>query len=245
MSSDLFSRIRVVLSCTFHPGNIGSAARAIKTMGLSRLVLVSPVRFPDREANALASNAVDVLENAVVCSSLDEALAGTALQIAFTARSRALSHASLPVREAVVDAVSVAASQEVALVFGNETVGLSNEDVIRCNRVAFIPTDAESSSLNLAAAVQIAAYELRLAALGSPGAQESASELAPHEEMERFFAHLEKSIYASSFLQPDNPRRMMERLRRQFGRSGLEKEEVNIWRGMLSAWDEKSKKGNS
>jgi len=243
MTAKLFSRIRVVLSCTFHPGNIGSAARAIKTMGLSRLVLVSPVRFPDREANALASNAIDVLENAVVCSSMDEALVGTALQIAFTARSRTLSHAALPVREAVVDAVNVAASQEVALVFGNETVGLSNEDVIRCNRVAFIPTDAESSSLNLAAAVQIAAYELRLAALGMPAAVTSATELAAYEDVERFFAHLEQSISDSGFLQVDNPRRMMERLRRQFGRSGLEKEEVHIWRGMLSAWDEKGRKG--
>ena len=161
---------------------------------------------------------------------------------AFTARNRSLSHAALPVREAVVDAVKVAASQEVALVFGNETVGLSNEDVIRCNRVAFIPTDAESSSLNLAAAVQIAAYELRLATLGMPAAVTSASELAPHDDMERFFAHLEQSISDSGFLQVDNPRRMMERLRRQFGRSGLEKEEVHVWRGMLSAWDEKGKK---
>ena len=231
------SRVRVVLVRPSHPGNIGAAARAMKTMGLTRLYLVSPARFPDREADARASNAADVLAGATTCANLHEALSGTVLQLAFTARNRALSHTALPVHDAVAQVARVSSAQETALVFGNETYGLSNEEVMCCNRVAYIPADPEFSSLNLAAAVQIAAYELRLAVLEAPPGPTQVNELASHEETERFFVHLEQSIYASGFLQPDNPRRLMERMRRLFGRSGLEKEEINIWRGMLAAWD--------
>lgn len=243
------SGMRIVLVHPSHPGNIGAAARAMKTMGLTRLCLVSPERFPHAEANAFAVNAIDVLEAASVFDSLESALRGTALQIAFTARSRALSHRPLAVRDAAAEAVRVAGDPEnpaqVALVFGNETYGLSNEEVMSCNRTATIPTDPASSSLNLAAAVQVAAYELRMAVLAGSAessAQGKSGELASHEEVERFFAHLEQSIYASGFLQPDNPRRLMERMRRLFSRARLEKEEINIWRGMLAAWDENSRK---
>jgi tRNA/rRNA methyltransferase len=162
--------------------------------------------------------------------------------VAFTARSRALSHAPLAVRDAADEVVRVAASAEVALVFGNETYGLSNDEVMSCNRTATIPTDPSSSSLNLAAAVQVAAYEVRLAALAGTPAEARHGEFAGHEEVERFYAHLEQSILESGFLQPDNPRRLMERMRRLFGRAGLEKEEINIWRGMLAAWDVNSRK---
>lgn len=246
------SGMRIVLVRPSHPGNIGAAARAMKTMGLARLCLVSPERFPHAEANALAVNASDVLETATVFDSLQAALQGTALQIAFTARSRALSHTPLAVRDAAAEAVRVAGDKghpaQVALVFGNETYGLSNEEVMCCNRTATIPTDPASSSLNLAAAVQVAAYELRMAVLAElteraePPEQTKSGELASHEEVERFFAHLEQSIYASGFLQPDNPRRLMERMRRLFSRARLEKEEINIWRGMLAAWDVNSRK---
>ena len=249
VATSALSGMRIVLVRPSHPGNIGAAARAMKTMGLARLCLVQPERYPHAEANALAVNAIDVLQAATVFDNLEAALQGTALQIAFTARSRALSHAPLPVREAAAEAVRVAGDDEhpaqVALVFGNETYGLSNEEVMSCNRTATIPTDPASSSLNLAAAVQVAAYELRMAVLAEaaePPAPGRAGELASHEEVERFYAHLEQSIYASGFLQPDNPRRLMERMRRLFSRARMEKEEINIWRGMLAAWDENSRK---
>ena len=229
---------------TSHPGNIGSAARAMKTMGLSRLMLVAPQRFPHAEATALAANAGDVLVAAQVCADLPQALQGTAVQFAFTARSRSLSHAPLTVREAAAEALAVPEGAEVALVFGNETYGLSNEEVLCCNRLANIPTDPDSSSLNLAAAVQVAAYEIRLAALAGAAPSQAggaAGVPASHEEVERFYAHLEQSMVASGFLEPAQPKRLMERLRRLFGRVVLEKEEVSILRGMLTAWDRAGK----
>lgn len=236
-------RIRVVLVRPSHPGNIGSAARAMQTMGLAQLHLVKPERFPDSEARALAANAGDVLDATRVHDCLEAALAGTSVQFAFSARSRSLSHQPQDVRQAAAAAVQAAAGGQVALVFGNETYGLSNEEVLQCNRLACIPTNPASSSLNLAAAVQVAAYELRMAALEQEGGKPFAGEglavrdLASHEDMERLFVHFEQSIIASGFLQPDNPRRLMERIRRLFGRSGLDREEVNILRGMLTAWD--------
>ncbi|MBI2960923.1 MAG: RNA methyltransferase [Betaproteobacteria bacterium] len=234
------SRIRVVLAQPSHPGNIGAAARAMKTMGLDRLYLVRPLRFPDPQARAMSANALDVLERAVICATLDEALAGTAIQIAFSARTRELSHPALDARAAAAEAIDCAAAQEAALVFGSEDAGLANEEVLRCNRLAHIPADPSCSSLNLAAAVQVAAYEIRLAALArrAPGAHCAAvPELARHEDVENFYVHLEQSLIASGFLNPRYPRRLMERLRRLFSRTQLEKDEVSILRGMLSRWD--------
>lgn len=238
--SGVLAGVRVVLVRPSHPGNIGAAARAMKTMGLGELRLVQPARFPDPAALALAANADDVLARATVHATLDEALAGCTLQYAFSARSRALSHTPASVREAAGEAAGSAGP--VALVFGNETYGLSNEEVLRCNRFACIPTDPASSSLNLGAAVQVAAYELRMAVLGGAGAGGGMASVPPgepaaHEDIERLHAHLERSLIASGFLQADNPRRLLERLRRLFARAGLAREEVNILRGMLSAWD--------
>ena len=254
---DSLSRIRVVLVRPSHPGNIGAAARAMQTMGLSKLVLVDPRRFPDPEAMAMAANATEVLDNAEVCTVLDDALRGTVLQVAFSARSRALAHTPLTPREAasvMLDTIETlqstpasagVESAEVALVFGNETYGLSNEEVMRCNRLASISTDPDSTSLNLAASVQVACYELRTAALERDGARLGAGsmaaagiEFARHEDVERLLAHLEASLYQSGFLQSGNPRRLMERMRRLFSRAGLQVEEVNILRGMLTLWDE-------
>ena len=167
MPADALGRIRIVLHRTSHPGNIGSAARAMKTMGLTRLVLVAPkVADPaaDEEARALATGSVDVVERATICASLEQALEGAEVAIAFSARPRDLSHAPLDARAAAAEAVASAATGEVALVFGNETAGLSNHDVMLCNRLAHIPSDPRHGSLNLAAAVQVAAYELRMAA---------------------------------------------------------------------------------
>jgi tRNA/rRNA methyltransferase len=232
------ARVRIVLSRTTHPGNIGAAARALKTMGLRRLVLVDPRRFPDPQADAMAVGADDVLAQAQVCATLEDALAGTTLAIALTARRRDLSPLAVDARGAAQIAVAEArAGGEVAVVFGTEMAGLSNDDVIKCHRVANIAADPDFSSLNLAAAVQVAAYELRMAATGAGTVATERTPPATFEEVEGLFAHLESSMVASGFLDPYNPRRLMERLRRLFGRAGLESQEVNILRGMLSAWD--------
>ena len=234
------SRIRVVLSRPSHPGNIGAAARAMKTMGLTRLYLVRPRKFPDPEALAMASGATDVLDSAQVCEDLDAALEGTSFSLAMSARRRVLSHPPLDARTSAQELVSAARRDEVALVFGNETVGLSNKEVMRCGRIARIPSDSVYKSLNLAQAVQVMAYEVRMAVL-DPGAAAPRIEYATHEEIEHFYAHLERSLYASGFLQPDNPRKLMDRLRRLFARARLEKVEVNILRGMLTAWDQENR----
>jgi tRNA/rRNA methyltransferase len=232
------ARVRIVLCQTTHPGNIGAAARALKTMGLSRLALVGPRRFPDPQASAMAVGADDVLDAARVCAGLDEALAGTTLAIALTARRRDLSPLALDLREAAGLAAAEAASGgEVALVFGTEMSGLSNDDVMRCQRVAHIATNPGFSSLNLAAAVQVVGYETRVALAGGAVPEPDRTPPATHEEIEALFAHLEASAVRSGFLDPQNPRRLMDRLRRLFGRARLESQEVNILRGMLSAWD--------
>jgi tRNA/rRNA methyltransferase len=232
------SRIRVVLVEPSHPGNIGAAARAMRTMGLSRLALVRPRLFPHPDAVALASGATGVLEQARVCATLAEALAGTALSVALSARGRDLSHPVQDARAAAAEVVRVATDAEAALVFGNETAGLSNEDVLRCSRLATVPSDPECSSLNLAQAVQVLAYEVRMAAVRWSPSRERVPDYASHEEVENFYAHLEASVVRSGFLDPKAPRRLIERLRRMFGRARLEREEVNILRGMLTSWDE-------
>ncbi len=236
-AANALARVRVVLDHPSHPGNIGSAARAMKTMGLTRLVLVAPRRMPDEEAQALATGAIDVLEGARVCASLREALEGTVLALGFSARRRQLSHAQLGVREASLEAARAAASAEVALVFGNEQAGLSNSDVLLCNRLVHIPSDLDYSSLNLAAAVQVAAYEMRMA-LGQRKLHTGAGEPATLDDLEQLYEHLEESLRATGFLDPGKPKRLMERLRRLFARAGLEREEVAILRGMLNAYDQ-------
>ena len=160
MASPL-DRIRVVLCATTHPGNIGASARAMQTMGLSRLVLVAPLRFPDADADATAAGAGAMLNAAHVTASLDEALAGASLAIGFSARPREFAGKVLPVRAAMQEALRYAASGDVALVFGTEMSGLSNSELSRCQLVATIPAVPDFGSLNLAAAVQVAAYELR------------------------------------------------------------------------------------
>jgi tRNA/rRNA methyltransferase len=235
----VLARVRVVLSHPTQPGNIGAAARALKTMGLGRLVLINPRRFPDPQATAMAMSATDVLAGAQLCGSLDEALAGATLAIALSARRRDLSPIVLDARQAAQLAVTeAAAGGEVAFVFGTEVSGLSNDEVIRCQRVASIASDPGFSSLNLAAAVQVVAYETRFAAVGPATFPTQRTPPASHEELERLFAQLEASLTKSGFLDPGNPRRVMERLRRLFGRARLESQEVNVLRGMLSSWDD-------
>jgi len=236
------SRIRIVLSRPSHPGNIGAAARAMKTMGLARLYLVRPSSFPHADARAMAAGARDVLEAAQACRTLAEALAGTTFSVALSARERDLSHPPLAARAAAREIAKTARREEVALVFGNETVGLSNKEVMQCSRIARIPADAGYASLNLAQAVQVMAYEVRMAALG-PAAPSPKFEYATHEELERFYAHLERSLAASGTLNPRDPRKLMDRLRRLSAKARLEKVEINILRGMLADWDAQNFRG--
>jgi tRNA/rRNA methyltransferase len=236
-AGDPLSRTRVVLLRPSHPGNIGASARAMKTMGLARLYLVRPKKFPDPEARAMAASAAEVLESARVCADLDAALEGTRFAVAMSSRSRELAHAPLAARAAARELASAARRDEVAIVFGNETVGLTNKEIMRCSALARIPADPQYASLNLAQAVQVMAYELRLAAIDPP-AVSAKTKQATHEEIENLFACLESSLYASGFLDPRNPRKLMDRLRRLFARARLERVEVNILRGMLAAWDD-------
>ncbi len=236
MSADLLAHIRIVLSHTSHPGNIGAAARAMKTMGIVSLYLVKPKRFPDAEAEAMASGASDLLHSARVCASLAEALQGTVYALAVSARRRELAHASVDARSAAPLLLAAAQRGPVAIVFGTEMSGLTNEEVLQCQAAAHIPADPDYSSLNLAAAVQVMAYEVRVAALGARSLVTAEAEPARHEDVENFYVHLEQSLLASGFLDPANPRRLMPRLRRLFGRARLEQEEVNILRGMLNAF---------
>jgi tRNA/rRNA methyltransferase len=227
--------VRIVLVHPTHPGNIGASARAMKTMGLSSLILVNPKRFPDREAEALASGALDVLAEARVCASLDEALSGTVLAAALSARQRELSHTAYHAKEAAGIVLEQARQHPVALVFGGEISGLSNEEIIKCQMLVHIPANPKYDSLNLAAAVQVMCYELRLA-LENPAPEPSGFEAASFEEVELFYRHLEKIMVSTGYLNPDQPKRLMERLRRLFARARLEKEEVNILRGVLKSF---------
>lgn len=238
--------VRIVLSHTSHPGNIGAAARAMKTMGLGALYLVNPKSFPDNEADVRASNARDILERTHVLGSLEEALHDTVLAVAMTARPRDLSSRTLDARLAAKELLEHAAQSPVALVFGRESSGLTTTEISKCQLTVHIPTNPDYSSLNLAAAVQIMAYELRMAftetitgqSFAQPPVQstlQTTRQLASFHEIELFYRHLEQAMIDSEFLDPKQPKRLMQRIRRMFARAQLEKEEVNILRGILSA----------
>ena len=234
------SRIRVVLVRPSHPGNIGAAARAMKTMGLSRLFLVNPQRFPDDEAVARAAGADDLLAQAICCDSVDQALADVRFACAVSARHRHLAPPTLPARRAAIELYARTADGDVALLFGNESAGLSNTDVQRCQRMLFIPADPAYSSLNLAAAVQVLSYELRLAAFaGVPPALSRtvpfSSPPASYQDIERFYEHLQRVMIGAGFLDPQRPRRLLPKLRRLFARAELECDEIDILRGLLDA----------
>ena len=235
-SQNLLSNIRIVLARPSHPGNIGAAARAMKTMGLSDLWLVSPKKFPHPDAEAMASGAVDLLECATVSDTLEAALTGCVLAIGTSTRQRDLQAALLTPEDAANKALAEARQGKVAIVFGNETFGLSKEELACCQALMTIPANPDYSSLNLGAAVQVAAYVLRRTALEENFA-EPELEAADLEEVERFYAHLEQTLIQIGFLNPASPRRLMPKLRRLFSRTRLQKEEINILRGMLSAME--------
>jgi len=226
-------RVRVVLSRTSHPGNIGAAARAMKTMGLRRLWLVAPACFPDEVATARASGAADVLESAQVVGTLQEALADTVFSAAITARRRELSLPRMHAREAAVEIVGRTLDGEVALVFGNETFGLSIEEVELCNVLVTIPGNPAYFSLNLAQAVQVLAYELFSHTGQDLDALRPEVESATQQQVEGFYQHLEHTLTHIGFFERRPSERLMRRLRTLFNRSQLQREEIDILRGML------------
>ena len=236
----MLQNIRVVLVNTSHPGNIGGAARAMKNMGLSRLVLVDPQHFPSPEADARASGADDVLGGAQVVATLEEALVGCNLVFGTSARERRIPWPLVDPRECASKVVEHAVQgEEIALVFGREHAGLTNEELQRCHFHVHIPSNPDFSSLNLGAAVQVLAYEVRMAWLAAEDApakveKVDASELATMDEMELFYDHLEKTLVDIGFLDPLKPRHLMPRLRRLYGRSSVDRSEMSILRGILT-----------
>lgn len=236
-ANPLLDRIRIVLVATRHPGNIGSAARAMRNMGLRDLALVAPHRFPDPEATSLASGADDLLASASIHATLADAVADCDHVIATTARVR---YVSIPFSEPRECIARLAAGQHpgrVAIVFGSERSGLSNEELDHCREAVAIPTDPVFGSMNIAAAVQIMCYELRLAA----GAQlDGIPEHVPvsQGQMEHFYNHLEKVLIDITFVDPDAPRYVMRRMRRLFGRAAPDSHEFNILRGVLTGIEE-------
>jgi len=205
----------------------------MKTMGLHNLYLINPNRFPDAQASAMAAGADDVLHNAVVCNSIDEALQGVVYTVGMTARQRGISPDVRMPREAMPSVLQQAVTHSVALLFGTEMSGLTNEEAGRSQLLVNIPSNPEFSSLNLAAAVQVVAYELSVAAeIFVP--EVLSVQPAKHEHLEGFFTHLEKTLFEIGFFSTQNPSRMMQRLRRLYARTSLEQEELNILRGILS-----------
>ncbi len=238
------SAIRIVLVETSHPGNIGAVARAMKNMQLDELVLVAPRSFPHAEATARASGADDILARARVVETLDEALDGCELAIGASARLRTIAWPQVEPRECAALAHSAGEGAQVALVFGREDSGLSNEELERCNYLVHIPTNPDYSSLNIAMAVQVLAYELFLVRRegGAPPPPEDEYEpAATADELEGLFAHFEKALVAIDFLDPDNPRQLLRRLRRLFLRARISKVEYNILRGILTAAEKQAR----
>lgn len=233
----MLERVRIVLVETSHPGNIGSTARAMKNMGFCELVLVNPLKFPDGEATALAAGADDVLKDAKVVNSLPSALHGCDWVFGTSARARSLSWPLInpsQLAEKVIDAEN----RKIALVFGREDSGLTNEELSLCHFHVQIPTAENFSSLNLAAAVQVLCYALRAAWVEKsslPAAIETQEAPAPMEELNGFFDHLEQTLIAIQFLDPKQPKRLMRRLRRLYQRAEPNKTEINILRGVLAA----------
>lgn len=234
------SRVRIVMVETTHPGNIGAAARAMKNMRLERLYLVQPHHFPHADATSRASGADNLLASAVVCETLQEALQGCSLVFGASARLRSIPWPQVDARGCAALALDAARNGDVAIIFGREHSGLTNEELELCNYLMHIPCNGEFSSLNVASAIQVVTYELHMALHGSAGEAEpttqleSRERLATADEIEGYFQHLEQTLVSIGFLDPENPRLLMRRLRRLYNRTQLEHTEVNILRGILS-----------
>ena len=233
----MLDNIRIVLVDTSHPGNIGAVARAMKNMCLERLVLVAPRRFPSEEANARASGADDILARALVVPDLDQAIADCRLVVGASARLRTVDWPQLDPRACAAEALAAASRGPVAIVFGRESSGLTNDELSRCRYLVHIPANPDYSSLNLAMAVQVVSYELMMAARGSdPAAPDGpAHDLATAAQLQGFFEHLQQAIGDVGFTDPRHTDKLMRRLRRLFLRAEPDSYDLNILRGILSA----------
>ena len=256
----MFENIRVVMVHTSHPGNIGAAARAIKTMGLSRLVLVSPQQYPDQIAIWRAAGAADILEQAQVVETLAEAVEGCSMVVGASARQRRIPWPVLDSRQGGEAIAKQSRTEEVAIIFGREDRGLTNEELQQCNYHIEIPANEDYGVLNVASAVQIICYEVRMSLLAFRQIKEKGPEnpapskpepkmpinpvrwderLATSGEMEHFFNHLETTLTQLDFHEPENPRQLLTRLRRLFMRARLDHLEINILRGAMTAVQKK------
>lgn len=231
----ILDRIRIVLVNTSHPGNIGSAARAMKTMGLSQLVLVDPLQFPHGLATGLASNADDILTKATVVDTLDQALERCGLVLGTSARVRGLSWEILTPEQAVQQALTHVQQSDVAIVFGREDAGLTNRELQKCHAHICIPANEVYNVLNLAQAVQIICYEFRKATLTAQSLPDAQEALAPYEEVQQLYVHIRKALEHLGFHDPEHSKQLMPRVKRMFARIRLEKREVSILRGALKA----------
>jgi len=231
--ASLLSQIRVVLVGTQHPGNIGAAARALKNMGIEDLALVAPLAFPHKEATAMAASATDLLDSAKVFDTLEDAVADCQRIAATSARPRALSQPVHTPREWTTGLAATPPAGRTALLFGRERTGLTNEELESAHELIVIPTSAAYSSLNLAAAVQILAYELSVAA-EAPIPRAEPHLPVDQAELERFYDHLQRVLVRIRFLDPENPRFLLRRLRRLYGRAQPDANEMNILRGILT-----------
>ncbi len=231
----------IVLINTSHPGNIGATARAMKNMGLVTLCLVEPKHYPSAEATARASGADDLLASAKCFATLDEAVADCALVIGASARSRTLPVPMLDPRGCAELVHRQPDVERVAILFGRERSGLTNDELDRCHQLVRIPTAPDYPSLNIAAAVQVIAYELRIAAAAGEKPDEPEVDYASMTQMEQFYTHLEQTLVELEFLDPDNPRQLIRRLRRLFNRARPDQNEINILRGILTATNRKTR----
>ncbi|CAK9885636.1 MAG: tRNA (cytidine/uridine-2'-O-)-methyltransferase TrmJ [Candidatus Erwinia impunctatus] len=244
----MLQNIRIVLVETSHTGNMGSVARAMKTMGLTQLYLVNPLVKPDSQAIALAAGASDIIGDAKIVTTLDEAIAECGLVVGTSARSRSLPWPMLDPRECGVKSVEEACQTPVALVFGRERVGLTNDELQKCHYHVAIPANPDYSSLNLAMAVQLIAYEVRMAYLQNVESDAPVFQPSPYplvDDLEHFYQHMEQMLLASGFIREGSPGQVMSKLRRLYTRARPERDELNILRGMLSSLEKpKNERGD-
>ncbi|PIP80883.1 MAG: tRNA (cytosine(32)/uridine(32)-2'-O)-methyltransferase TrmJ [Gammaproteobacteria bacterium CG22_combo_CG10-13_8_21_14_all_40_8] len=238
----MLDRIKIVLINTSHPGNIGAVARAMKTMGILNLCLVDPQQYPSALATERASSAADVLHQAQVVNHIEEAIADCHWVVGASARSRYLDWPLLSPRQLAESFQHQLVHGKVAIVFGRENSGLTNEELQYCHQQINIPANPDYSSLNLAMAVQVVCYELRMQFLQQQAqksetieSSENQLNLASHDSVEGFYRHFEQTMVKTAFLDPDQPKHLMKRIRRIFGRTALEAQEINILRGFLKS----------
>ena len=242
--SNILKQFNVILCSPSHAGNIGSTARAMKTMGLENLYLVNPKSFPSDQAYALAAGADDILDKAIIFSNLEEAIKNSHLSVGFTARKRELSQPHLNIRKTATDLIIKAETQTISLLFGNETNGLSNDEIKYCQLISYIDTDKNYSSLNLAQSVQVCCHELRMAIKNksaNPLSINKTKIFVTQSQLNGFFLHFEEMLHNINFFKKVNGERLMQRIRMVFNRTQLDQEEINIMRGILKEIQKKIK----